>query len=686
MKPPIEKTADVSWGIERKPEQTANIYVRSDRGDRYAYVSFDSESSNPRLTELARRVHAASYLGEGFVSQAALAPDGTLEYGIDKLRGDGVTYYLGYELGDDEPQACSTLRKMRLGVGDTIEKLPGYEQSRFILPQDVREWLFNIPAERLREIGSFGHIPEVSSKAGLELLRHVLQDSLGKGEVWFFTMVSTNVTRLVKHFGPQAVRMVGAPVKMEDERVNGVQLVPTVVDVDAFFANVLNSIRTETNDARRRHYVLSVLNFAQGLGVDELGEAVYTELEELKMGLGGAHSNASTIDLMASVAATHAEKRTQRTLWTPPLQFDLGQEEGRRMVQELVASGRVKQVLSPALASLGELYGLRNPHDRQAEDELRAYIDTESAKGEALGTWFYYPWREALVQMPSRTDYQFLRTSRNRRLWTPEEQSVLLQPEILIAGMSTGSNVLEQTLHSGVGGAYTLADFDTLDATNLNRIHSSLFDIGEEKTITWARRVSEIDPYIPVTVLQDGIDEATLAGIESAPAIIFDQVDDFVAKALLRQYARRNGVPLLMVSDVGTTALIDVERYDTEAPRPFNGRLSDKMIQKMLSGDLSEHDKMQVTTALIGLGNASFRLLDSVVHKEELGGFPQRGTTASFGAAAATEIAADILLGRPVHSGRRKVAMRTILNLPKDTTVREKVEIAQNYFGLRKAN
>lgn len=685
MNHPTDNTAEAFRGIERTYER-AGLYVRSDRGDKYAYGSFDSEGDNPELTELARRVHARSYLGEGFVSDAALAPDGTLEEGIDKLRGEGITYYIGYDLEGDEPRACSTLRKMRLMAGDTIENLPGYAQSRSILPLETQEWLSTIPSEHLREIGSFGHVPEVSSKAGLELLRHVLQDSLGKNEVWFFTMVSTNVARLVKHFGPEAVRIVGAPVKIEDVRVNDVHLVPTVVDVDSFYANVIGSIHAEADDVKRQHYALSVLNFAEGLRADQVGETVFADLEALRAKVAGGRSEAPKVDLMTTFASTLAEKMSHRESWTPPVRLDLGQEEGRRIAQELVASGRVKQVLSPAITSLDELYSLRNPHDRQDEDRLRSYIESQMAKDEELGAWFYYPWRDALVQVPSRRDYQLLRTSRNRRLWTPEEQSILLQPELFIAGMSTGSNVLEQALHSGVGGAYTLADFDTLDATNLNRIHSSLFDIGEEKAITWARRVSELDPYIPVTVLQDGIDKATLDGMESAPAVIFDQVDDFVAKALLRQYARRHRVPLVMVSDVGTTALIDVERYDTEAPKPFNGRLNEKMVEKMLAGELSEQDKMRITTAIIGLGNASFRLLDSVVHKEELGSFPQRGTTASFGAAAATEIVADILLGRPVRSGRRKVAMRRILNLAADTTAREKAEIARKYFGRRKAD
>jgi tRNA A37 threonylcarbamoyladenosine dehydratase len=50
-----------------------------------------------------------------------------------------------------------------------------------------------------------------------------------------------------------------------------------------------------------------------------------------------------------------------------------------------------------------------------------------------------------------------------------------------------------------------LADFDTLELTNLNRVPASVMDLGVNKAVVAARRIAEIDPYLRVIVQPDGI-------------------------------------------------------------------------------------------------------------------------------------------------------------------------------------
>jgi len=55
------------------------------------------------------------------------------------------------------------------------------------------------------------------------------------------------------------------------------------------------------------------------------------------------------------------------------------------------------------------------------------------------------------------------------------------------------------------GEIIRLADFDTLELSNLNRIPASVLDLGVNKAVVAARRIAEIDPYLRVVVEPTGI-------------------------------------------------------------------------------------------------------------------------------------------------------------------------------------
>jgi hypothetical protein len=79
------------------------------------------------------------------------------------------------------------------------------------------------------------------------------------------------------------------------------------------------------------------------------------------------------------------------------------------------------------------------------------------------------------------------------------------------------------------------------------------------------------------------------------------------------------------------------------------------------------------------MGNASFRLLQSLSDKN-LTGFPQLHETASRGGAFATTVARDILLDRKVDSGRRVSDARKVLGLKPDMAVAEKIQVLRDSF------
>ena len=65
-------------------------------------------------------------------------------------------------------------------------------------------------------------------------------------------------------------------------------------------------------------------------------------------------------------------------------------------------------------------------------------------------------------------------------------------------------------------GHLRLADFDTADLSNLNRLRTGVANIGLNKTIIAAREIMEIDPFFDVQIFNEGITT--------------DNIDDFFTK------------------------------------------------------------------------------------------------------------------------------------------------------------
>ena len=642
------------------------------RIDNYSYERF-TEQSNPELVLQARILHARSYRGEDFIHDEALDNDGTIADDMDKARGETVEYYIGYEPNESGPVPVSTLRKIGLGNSDTIEDLPGYQLSRSKLYDEEREWLASVAPQRIREISSFGHTPESPATAGLELLRTALQDAIGTDEVWFFTMVSEKYDTLVKLFGDSAVRKIGDAIPMNDSRVADISLIPAIVDTSLFFGQVHEAASSEKIPAKRRRQTATLINFTEGLSEAQMGSEVYRFTRGATDTLPLQEDSVDMGVFLRDQPGFNTESE-----WQSPQVFNLNKEEEKKSLKQLIDSGKITSIKDTF--DFTELFELHHPLEFDNESSKQSFLDDISMRREKVGAWVHYPWTGGLVHLPNQTDYQALRTLRNRNMITEEEQARLLSATPLVAGMSVGSNVVEQLMYSGIGGSYILADFDTLSMSNLNRIHSGVQQIGDYKIDIIAKKISELDPYVNQVHLREGVTRASLEALSVKPDIIFDEVDNFSAKALLRQYAQKNKIPLIMATDVGETSIIDIERHDTEDILPFNGRLDQKTIELMISGELTDEDKKRVTTKLIGLGNASIRLLASINDKTVLG-TPQLGTTASIGGGLASVVTRDILLGAHVKSGRRVYKTRSGMKLPSQSTFKESLETIRKFLA-----
>src|SRR5262249_47928020 len=130
------------------------------------------------------------------------------------------------------------------------------------------------------------------------------------------------------------------------------------------------------------------------------------------------------------------------------------------------------------------------------------------------GRWAYYPWRRTVVAVLGPRGFRAVRLDRNRNHITTQEQDRLFALRIGVAGLSVGPIIPHPLATQGLCGRLRLADFDRLELSNLNRVPATVFDLGVNKAYVAARRIAELDPYLPVEVFDAGL--------------TFDTVDEFV--------------------------------------------------------------------------------------------------------------------------------------------------------------
>ena len=256
------------------------------------------------------------------------------------------------------------------------------------------------------------------------------------------------------------------------------------------------------------------------------------------------------------------------------------------------------------------------------------------------GVWCYLSWHNLILRIVSEENFFLLRLARNIPKTQIAEMLTLRKKRIGIVGMSVGQSILRCLALEGIGAHYAIADFDSLETTNLNRISAGIHQLGLKKTAIASRFISELDPFIDVSIYSDGIDEHNVEDFIKDKDLIIEECDNLSVKKLVRNHCKKAQVPVLM--DTSDQLMIDVERFDVEPQREiFHGLIRNtsseipEIIRILEPDKCSERGRQSLTEMGVKIPS-----------------WPQLASDVQMGSALTAKVARAILLGQPIPSGR----------------------------------
>lgn len=116
---------------------------------------------------------------------------------------------------------------------------------------------------------------------------------------------------------------------------------------------------------------------------------------------------------------------------------------------------------------------------------------------------------------------------------TPKVHQKVSAGRVAICGLGgLGSNAAVYLARTGVGHLH-LIDFDTVDASNLNRQSYMVRDLGQRKTDALARQIADINPFIDVRTDFVRLTEDNVPTILKDDQVICEAFDNPDAKTML---------------------------------------------------------------------------------------------------------------------------------------------------------
>ncbi|MFA5030376.1 MAG: ThiF family adenylyltransferase [Patescibacteria group bacterium] len=358
---------------------------------------------------------------------------------------------------------------------------------------------------------------------------------------------------------------------------------------------------------------------------------------------------------------------------TKPQLFEADAVSSQKALEEMLVKDKTIEVVDHYEDMLRELFTLDHPQLKankvklQQEFESWAQRQRDNKGGfTRSGIWAYYPWRQQLVHVVPEDAYYRLRTARNHLLVNQDEQRILRDIRVGIIGLSVGQASAMTLTISGVSKQLKLADPDIIEATNLNRIHAGIADIGLRKTVKVSRLITELDPFANPELFSEAITEGNIDNFllgDNKLDIVIDAFDDVRMKTQLRKVARKQRIPVIMATDVADGAVIEIDRYDLNPDmKMFGGRIDERELDN-LPTEADIKDMAQIAMKMIGVQNPPERMMASIrTLGTEIAGYPQLALASFLGGALTTYVIKQIALGNDTLPPRVEVSLSDLFH------------------------
>jgi hypothetical protein len=336
--------------------------------------------------------------------------------------------------------------------------------------------------------------------------------------------------------------------------------------------------------------------------------------------------------------------------------------EEARFAAMCAAHGLV--ALDPLERQLADLAAVRFPAAADGERRRRFIAEQLEAAGGAAsyGAWAYFAWARTLVHLLPEDAYFEVITNRNRDKITLEEQRRLRGKRVGVIGLSVGAEAAVAVAQEHLCGEIVLADFDRLDLSNLNRLHAGCDELGLPKTTIAARRIARIDPWLRVTLYDDGVDEGNIERFLDGLDLLIEECDGLGMKFDVRRLAKARGLDIVYAAD--ERGFLSVEPYATHPElSPFHGLVAARPAARE-----SFPTPLAFMKALAEwLGGWSGITARSRASLEQLGGalcgYPQLASEARFAAGQIGHVARRLLLREPLAPWVGQLDLEAILPL-----------------------
>ena len=135
----------------------------------------------------------------------------------------------------------------------------------------------------------------------------------------------------------------------------------------------------------------------------------------------------------------------------------------------------------------------------------------------------------------------------------------LQKTSVLIAGLGGGSNIAELLARKGVGN-FIIADLDVYEPHNVRQRGSMSSTWGKEKVEVMAERLRDINPYVTVATVREGVTLANAGALVGQSDIAVDMLDFHALKekVALHRAAREQGKMVVTTPSVVNGAVLYV--------------------------------------------------------------------------------------------------------------------------------